>query len=123
MKLCTTSLSISKLNRFFTATKQHFFVNRTRRMVSLEIGKETMRDNFFVSSRAWNKKISESPSGFRILMGTQNIFFFQRLPRDEKLSFNISLMEHLLKRVKTFHYRPESCYRNGKSISSRIYSR
>ena len=56
-------------------------------------------------------------------MGTQNIFFFQRLRRDEKLSFNISLMEHLLKRVKTFHYRPESCYRNGKSISSRIYSR
>ena len=119
MKLCTTSLSISKFNRFFTATKQHFFVNRTQKMVSLELGKETMRDNFFVSSRAWNK----SPSGFRILMGTQNIFFFQRSRRDEKLSFNISLMEHSLKRVKTFHYRPESCYRNRKSISSRIYSR
>ena len=56
-------------------------------------------------------------------MGTQNIFFVQRSPRDEKLSFNISLMEHLLKRVKTFHYRSESCYRNRKSISSRIYSR
>ena len=92
-------------------------------MVGLELGKETMRDNFFVSSRAWNKKIFESPSGFRIFMGTQNIFFVQRSPRDEKLSFNISLMEHLLKRVTTFHYRSESCYRNRKSISSRIYSR
>ena len=56
-------------------------------------------------------------------MGTQNIFFVQRSPRDEKLSFNISLMEHLLKRVTTFHYRPESCYRNRKSISSRGCSR
>ena len=56
-------------------------------------------------------------------MGTQNIFFVQRLRRDEKLSFNISLMEHLLKRLKAFHYRSESCYRNRKSISSRIYSR
>ena len=93
-------------------------------MVSLELGKETMRDNFFVSSRAWNKKnYSEFPSGFRILMGTQNIFFVQRSPPDEKLSFNISLMEHLLKRVMTFHYRSESCYRNRKSIFSRIYSR
>ena len=92
-------------------------------MVGLELGKETMRDNFFVSSRAWNNEIFESPSGFRILMGTQNIFFVQRSPRDEKLSFNISLMEHLSKRVKTFHYRSESCYRNRKSISSRIYSR
>ena len=92
-------------------------------MVSLELGKETMRKIFRLFTSV-EQETFLSPHQDSESLWELRIFSLSNARHEtKKLSFNISLMEHLLKRVKAFHYRSENCYRNRKSISSRIYSR